>query len=91
MFTFQFWNDKIHNYVKKKPLFYFRSIKIILGPSDAWSMRPLTQQPAYYIEDCLILDTCAIIQNIHDGCQFYPFSAITMNKPADFNCVPHVY
>ena len=39
-------------------LFYFQSIKIILGPSDAWSMRQSTQRPsdpAYYIEDCRIL------------------------------------
>ena len=27
------------------PLFYFQSIKIILGPSDAWLMRELTKQP----------------------------------------------
>ena len=28
------------------PLFYFQSIIIILGPSDAWSMRRTTQQPS---------------------------------------------
>ena len=28
------------------PLFYFLSIKIILGPSDAWLMRRATQQPS---------------------------------------------
>ena len=28
------------------PLFYFQSIKIILGPSNAWSMRRSTQQPS---------------------------------------------
>ena len=32
--------------IKIKPLFYFQSIKMILGPSDAWSMRRLTQQPS---------------------------------------------
>ena len=28
-----------------KPLFCFQSIKIILGPSDAWSMKRATQKP----------------------------------------------
>ena len=40
---------------ESKPLFYFQSIKIILGPSDAWSMRGLTQRPSVFIEDCGIL------------------------------------
>ena len=37
---------------------YYEQKKIILGTLEAWSMRRLSQQPidpAYYIEDCLIL------------------------------------
>ena len=36
------------------PLFYFQSIKIIVGPSNTWLMSWLTQGPSnlsYYIED----------------------------------------
>ena len=46
-----------YNVQASNPLFYFQSIKIILGPSDTWSMRRSTQRPsnpAYYIEDCRI-------------------------------------
>ena len=42
-----------HNLTKNKsnkfarnPLFHFQSIKIILGPSDAWLMRRLSQRPS---------------------------------------------
>ena len=42
---------------KSKPLFYFPSIKMMLGPSDAWSIRRLTQQPSVYIEDSRIFVT----------------------------------
>ena len=34
------------NVQASNPLFYFQSIKIILGPSDAWLMRRSTQQPS---------------------------------------------
>ena len=37
---------KSFEFPKSKPMFYFQSIKIILGPSDAWSMRRLTQWPS---------------------------------------------
>ena len=50
----EFWVPLVQ---ARNPLFYFQSIKIILGPSDAWSMRQSTQQssdPAYHSEDCWI-------------------------------------
>ena len=43
------------------PLFYFQSIKIILGPSDTWSMRWSTQSDLeYYIKDYWIFCNAGI-------------------------------
>jgi hypothetical protein len=37
---------EIEIFQASNPMFYFQSIKIILGPSDAWLM-----DPAYYFSD----------------------------------------
>ena len=48
LFIFYFFItlQNIKSFEFPKLLFYFQSIKIILGPSDAWSMRRLTQRPS---------------------------------------------
>ena len=46
IFFHNFLQNSLQKSFQSNPLFHFQSIKITLGPSDAWLMRRLTQQPS---------------------------------------------
>ena len=58
----EFWVPQVQ---ASNPLFYFQSIKIILGPSDAWSMRRSTQRPS--ILYWRLSDFFYLCQTSHEG------------------------
>ena len=68
---YYFFHNFLQNFLQKSfqfiffvfsfecPKFYFQSIKIILGPSDDWSMKRLTQRPSVLY--WRLLDLCTAI------------------------------
>ena len=66
IFFYNFRKIKIKSFECPKSLRNYE--KKILGTSDTWSMSPLSwrpSEPAYYIEDCRILEVLSWVVKVH--------------------------